>query len=425
MKDPASRADVTVAGGCMPLVRLALTTPRFSSGPEGIGMSNIRKIVFLHEQQFSEKYYREFGIEILESRGFEVEVWNFSPFLQKSNYLIENPPCSFACKNHLTLESKFEAIQAIHGLTEDCFVIIGIHLNAKTLGLYRALAKRSLICASFLAIALPLGTLPKKLVWINRVQKLTWSTIAEKFIYRIPYALLGIKPVNIIFATAEKFFTYGYPYDETSEKLWVHNLDYDNFLAEHDKQCDVNSKQGVFLDEYLPYHPDFPSAGFHNIPADAYYERMVAFFDNLESQHDVKIVIAAHPKANYSDKPGVFGARTIIQHQTGRLVRESGFVILHQSMSLNHAVLHAKPMIFVVTEDVLSHLIEDPHPQWLANTFGKTLHNLDQGLDIDFETEMRVDEEAYRTYINNYIKKTGSPERPFWEIVADRISMIG
>lgn len=425
MKAPAPRPDVTVAWVRMPLVRLGVTTSRFSSVPEGNGMPRIRKIVFLHEHQFSEAYYRSFGIQALESRGFDVEVWNIAPFVQKPDYLRAYPPCPFACKNHVAFQTRLEAVRAIQALSPDCFIVVGIHLNAKTLGLYRALAKRNLICASFLAMAFPVNMMPKARSIPARLRNLTWSNIAEKLISHMPYALLGIKPVDIVFATAGKFLTYGYPHDDTSERLWVHNLDYDHFLTERIEPCDVNPKRGIFLDEYFPYHPDNALINAPDVPAEPYFERLRAFFDHLESRHGVEIVIAAHPRADYTDKPGVFGERPIIQHRTSRLVRESGFVILHQSMSLNHAVLYAKPMIFVATDAVMDFLFEAPRPQWLADIFRKPLHNLDRGLDIDFEVEMRLDEEGYRTYINDYIKRIGSPERPFWEIVADRISMIG
>ena len=388
-------------------------------------MFRINKIIFLHEHQFIDYYYHAFGIETLEGFGYDVEVWNFTPFLQNEMYLRDNVPCTRPWPGHILFKDKESAVDAITKLTPSSFVITGVHLTLATLPLYRALSKRGVPCASLLAVALPLGTFPQKQKYQNKIKLLfrllSWSRLRDKLFSMIPFRYLGIRPVDLIFAMGEKFLKSGYPADGNSEVLWTHFFDYDTYLQEKDRPCEINHKTGVFLDEYLPYHSDNIACNLSHVPADKYYAQLRNFFDDLESRFKAEIIIAAHPRSHYEDKPALFGKRTVIRGKTSELVKQSGFVILHQSMSLNYAVLYRKPMIFTITDDAEKYLIEDPHPQWLAHYFGKSLHNLDRVQSIDLPEEMKINDQAYRSYKNDFIKKEGSADLHFWQIVAKRI----
>lgn len=384
-------------------------------------MSKVKKIIFLHEHQFTDYYYHHFGIETLKTFGYDIAVWNFTPFLQNDTYLKNHNPCTCPWNGHILFQDRKSAVESILMLEPSSFVISGIHYTPLTWPIYRALTKSGVRCASLLAMALPLGTFPQKQEYQKKMRKLSWGRIREKLFSLIPFRCLGVKPVQLILAMGGKYLKSGYPADHRSEVLWVHSFDYDLFQQEKEIQDDINPKVGVFLDEYLPYHGDNMAAGLPSVPADKYYSQIRQFFGHLEDQFDVKIIIAAHPRSHYEDKPGIFGDRPVIRGKTSSLVKQSGFVILHQSMSLNYAILCQKPMIFIMTDDAEKYLIEDPYPQWLADYFGKKLHNLDCGFDLNFTEEMKVNDHAYRSYKNDFIKKEGSAELPFWKIVADRI----
>lgn len=384
-------------------------------------MPKIKKIIFLHEHQFTDYYYRHFGIEALKSFGYAVEVWNFALFLQNDAYLQENIPCTCPWEGHVLYDNKKAAVGAILKLSASDFVICGVHYTLQTLPIYRALAKSGVQCASLLAMAIPLGTFPQKQKYQKKIRLLSWRRFCEKLFSMIPSRYLGVCPVHLIFAMGEKYLKSGYPAAVHSEILWTHSFDYDRFLQEKDLPCRINQNTGIFLDEYLPYHSDNAAAGLPHVPAEKYYAQLRNFFDHLENRFGVQIIIAAHPRSQYDDKPELFGNRTVIRGKTSELVKQSGFVILHQSMSLNFAVLYRKPMVFVITDDAAQYLIEDPYPQWLADYFGKKLHNLDCGFNLNFTEEMKVNNDSYRSYQNDFIKKNGSAELPFWKIVADRI----
>ena len=43
---------------------------------------------------------------------------------------------------------------------------------------------------------------------------------------------------------------------------------------------------------------------------------------------------------------------------------------------------------------------------------------------MDWEQELEVVEKYYQDYKNKFIKKTGSAEIPFWQIVADKLKAL-
>ena len=55
---------------------------------------------------------------------------------------------------------------------------------------------------------------------------------------------------------------------------------------------------------------------------------------------------------------------------------------------------------------------------------GKKSINLDEPINIDWESELKVNEEKYLEYKNKYIKKPGTPELPFWQLAADHFKQI-
>ena len=49
-------------------------------------MTKIKKVIYIIETRFNKRDYDRFGIEILKKNGFEVEVWDFTPFLGSHEY---------------------------------------------------------------------------------------------------------------------------------------------------------------------------------------------------------------------------------------------------------------------------------------------------------------------------------------------------
>ncbi|MEK7783941.1 MAG: hypothetical protein AAB658_00780 [Chloroflexota bacterium] len=198
------------------------------------------------------------------------------------------------------------------------------------------------------------------------------------------------------------------------------------YLNERDRTVPVDVKMGVFLDEYLPFHPDYDRLKLTPFSsAGAYYPGLRRFFGFLEREHGARIVIAAHPHSRYEDRPeDYFGGRPVVQGKTLELVRKAGFVIAHSSTALNFAVLFRKPVLFITTDSLQRSQRMARSIQAMAAWLGKTPVNVDAPLNQDWKKELAVDTEAYARYREAYIKTAGSPDKPVWQIFADHLNTV-
>ena len=138
---------------------------------------------------------------------------------------------------------------------------------------------------------------------------------------------------------------------QKTKMIQVNSVDYDSYLdIKNNNNRIIMSKYCVFLDEYLPFHPDSKMFNLQNINVEEYYNSINKFFQYLENEIGIEVVIAAHPKSEYEDK--IFNGRKIYKYKTSELVKNSEFVIAHMSSSISFAVLFYKPILFVYTSNM-------------------------------------------------------------------------
>ncbi|MFC1540560.1 hypothetical protein ACFL4J_00815, partial [Candidatus Margulisiibacteriota bacterium] len=213
--------------------------------------------------------------------------------------------------------------------------------------------------------------------------------------------------------------------DKNTKLIWAHTLDYDLYLDHRakDKAPLLKSDYGVFLDEYSPFHPDHGVTGAPDCPFKEptdYFEELNKFMEYFEKEFDWPIVISAHPRSDYAAKPDYFKGRQVIRDRTTDLVAGAKYVLAHGSTSINLAVLFRKPVTFLLPEKV----INSYYGKFIANyakQLGKKALKLGSIGGIQPERELIVDSDLYSIYVENYIKRAGSPKEHFWDIVADRL----
>ena len=126
----------------------------------------------------------------------------------------------------------------------------------------------------------------------------------------------------------------------------INHPDYETFLKIQDeKPLFPGKRYAVYIDNNFPFHPEIKyreqSLDIASI-ADGFYNSLNKFFDKVERIHNCKIVIAAHPAAHYDKNP--YGKRTLINNQTGLLIRDSIGVLMHTSNAVSLAYLYNKPV---------------------------------------------------------------------------------
>jgi len=397
--------------------------------------NSINRIIIFFEIPFSRQLYSTFGIETLIKNNFFVEVWDFSSFLYSGFehhevFSVYHPKFKFY---RFTNKSEIEGSLSL--LTRSDFVNCFIGFSHQTLFIYKILSKKNIEYSVPLFNPLPVSKnekikLPKKILSsIKKIVILRKKTIFDHIVNKIirnNFRVFGIKPTTLCIAGGTASMDVNqFPFDQTTQILWTHSTDYDIFLHLTGKNTSSYPGCAIFLDDFLPFHPDFTMINeMAPITPEEYYPKLCNFFSYLEHNFGVRIIIAAHPRSTYEKLPDYFEGRPIIRGETAQLVKECSFVIMHASTSINFAILYQKPIIFLTMDGFnknvgisrMGEIIDN-----MASLLGKIPNNLDDPFSIDFDKEMEIQINAYYAYKNKYIKKEGSQELEMWQILADYI----
>jgi hypothetical protein len=171
-----------------------------------------------------------------------------------------------------------------------------------------------------------------------------------------------IKSYDYIF-TAGEFGHYGLGLGseidfKKTKFIDVNTVDYDQFLLHKKKPVDLKDDYIVFLDQYLPYHPDAAFNNIKTVEAERYYRELNAFFDSLETETGKKIIIAAHPKAERYREFNPFNNRPIFFNKSNDLVKEAAITLTHASTAICFPICYGKRIILLISDyldDVLPH----------------------------------------------------------------------
>ena len=370
------------------------------------------KLIILVESYFQQRDYRRYGIEILQANGFEVQVWEvfrlWNPIYSDS-YTPPDPAQFFGLRHFTRTE---DVIRTLSQFGADTAVIVPFSERWETKSIYRQLARQR---AFYGTLAMG-GTNPQGRG--RRFQLGTWRTWRDRIYRRMPRTVRGTSPPNFILlcgGTSLEPLTWRFP---RSEPVWTHALDYDIVLSLATDAGLPPGRHIVFLDEYVPFHPDYISLNISapNKP-DEYFPKLNALFDSLEKLLRVPVVVAAHPRANYKDGASYFGARRIVLGQTGALVKDAALVVTHCSTSNSFTAIFRKPLLVVTTKG-LSESYYGPDIRSMAEYFNAKLVNLDEGWHLTATDFLPVNETRYASLVDAYVKRPGTPEKNTWEILS-------
>lgn len=390
-------------------------------------MKVINKIIYLIESPFNQRDYIRFGFDIFIKDGFEVYVWDLTPFVSPQAHKLVSPPDPTKYENLVQFKSKRDVISALNKQGNSSFIISFVTFNFTTYSIFKAISKKNIPYALPESHARPTAISNTNVKELSKkMTKITPRKLINYINYnfmKIPFNLLNINPATFVFAGGAKSLRKWPLVNSKTEVVWIHALDYDRFL-EKTRNKYSECETIIFLDSYLPFHPEYTRLGIPPLTSpEEYYPALCSFFDYLENRLGLEIVIAAHPRSHYEKHSDLFRGRRVERGKTAELVRDSKLVVLHGSLSVNFAVLYEKPMIFITT-DILQKTTYGRRCKSIAFCLGKTEINISQKINIDIGKELLVNKEIYAKYKNDYIKVKGSEELPFWQVVSSKIKSL-
>tara|TARA_B100000787_G_scaffold109277_1_gene81289 strand:- start:3531 stop:4712 length:1182 start_codon:yes stop_codon:yes gene_type:complete len=390
------------------------------------------KILIITDISFTERDYKRFGINILRKK-FNVFIFDFTENFSKNLASYKFSHKIYKCKGYYSIKSLPSFIELIEKHTfSNC--INYISNKPLILKLAKILKKNKI---PIIKIQSGLAVMPAdprsffqnvhilffRLISKKQFLRLITNQIRKlrnKFIKKepkIPYdkvvvtGKIGLKDVDIGLKT---------------KVIYAHSYDYDNYLKNKKlPKLGIKRPYAVFLDQYLPLHPD--SLVFtHLIPrctAEKYYPALNNFFNIFEKNFNMEVIVCAHPKSDYESNENYLYGRKFIKKKTIDLVKNCNIVFAHCSTAINFSILYKKPLVLLASDEYLRSF-DNFTPAIYAKKLNSPYFNIDdknnnskiQKIDL-----FKIDKKKYKIYKDDYIKYPSKSYKKFWEIFNEKI----
>tara|TARA_B110000008_G_scaffold178751_1_gene178045 strand:- start:426 stop:1577 length:1152 start_codon:yes stop_codon:yes gene_type:complete len=378
---------------------------------------------------FTDRDYDRLGINKLQSRGYNPEVWDLSLIFNAS---YSNKHKHSRCmKGDLcnVLSNKKQVYSLLDNLTSSDIILSISAVSLQNYFLYKEINKKNIRLGFFQGAYLP-QLQPRKSIKSLSRNEFNFQLIIKilKKIYAIIISSLRNKIsadfVVTIGLKHQKEISNIFYISENYSLIKSHSLDFDKYLkSEQQKQKKIKntieSEFIVFIDEAVTHHSDYDHAGIEpDCDEQIYYKEINNFFDLIEKEMGIKVVIAAHPKSVYENKGDLFNNRKIIYGKTAELVSNSKLVLLHASTSINFAIIYRKPLIYLTSLSYSGDFRRKINLRANELNLIPITLPLNEKDSINFSSNF----EKYEDYFKNYIKYPGSSNKLFWDTVCDYLN---
>lgn len=309
----------------------------------------INKVVFFRYLPLTQKVYRDFYLQEIKDAGFCVEYW-YLPFIIPVPNEVEyyEDDCIRVIPSYKVLDKSLKQEDREHTL----FISIQTY-SGNVLKLFWYLTKNQCKLSVFGKNMIPVAPISIKAKFEQHTISQVINGISNKLAYFLK-KMGVIKSYDVLFLSAETGINaYGYNTQKEkycSKHILVNGDDYDRALSIKSEKRILKENYIVFIDTCLPLHPDIKICNLQSMNPDVYYNDLNAFFDKIESESNLKVIIAAHPKSLIYKEKDYFCGRKVFFGKTAELIRDSLLVLFHNSTSVGYAVCFEKPILSLVSK---------------------------------------------------------------------------
>ena len=347
------------------------------------------------------------------SQVYQTEFWDLSPVYGRAESL------SAADSGCIKIGSAGELAARLESERERCRLVIITNILIKDLGLFYPLTRR---------LGIPIVNISKETFyhWLFRREAVhqAWKARAayglQKWYRNLPPArrmrqFRSFGPVRYDYQLASCNF---YP-EESRHFVRIHHLKYDGFLEAREQAPVLDGSYILFIDSAMADHPMYQGAG-NKIDRQAYLDQLDRYFRLLEESAGMPVVIAAHPKSDYS--PEDFRGRKIYLYNTPVLIRYARAVVAHYSTSLIDVLLQDKPFQILYSRDLMSSCTQQMTfaGLQLARRVGAECINLEAPVFHDFTFSKK----KYARFIRRYLVKPDETERSNAALILDFLKTL-
>lgn len=351
------------------------------------------KIVLIDHEPFTKRRKELFFVDRFFQEGYKFEVWSVAGLLKMPGTYIDRVSDNYVFEINTSKDLR-ERLNK-ERLNRTIFIV---EVNSDGWRVYNILKRYELITIRINFYANTIGATYGQENWIIRVffkgnfKKLLIGKLCELKISLIKK--LGLLKDFDLFFSSKK---------EIGITNQINHPDYEKWRWGDNTKSLINSKYFVFCDNFFPDHPDLQKYHY-NINGALYRKTLCRFFGYLENLYNIPVIIAAHPKAIYTDSD--WDNRQIVKYKTDELVRCAEGVIIHQSNSISYSILCDKPLCMITTDDYNRVTPLRAYFSAYKQLFDLPIYNLDhqnyEGIKFS-----KIEESKRKKYIYTYLT---SPE---------------
>lgn len=361
------------------------------------------KVIYIRFIPLTAKIYDDFYFQQVMEAGIAVEYWDISKLFFEEVSQLEDS--SHLCTTlHFTSYSQLE--ERIDSTDRDRTLFISIMtLDGGQRKLYRLFTKYNCFLGIIGRNMFPLYYSKSKSLF-ERILNVTPSklmTFVDNKLLSRDMQRGKIKGFDIVFLGGrfgwKGIGNIGKEQVMRAENIKINSDDYDLYLKiKGSKDRLVEGEYILFLDEYLPLHPDVELLKMNIITPEEYYPQLNAYFDRVEKQFGMPVVIAAHPKALRYKEEDFFCGREVYFGKSALLSKDAHFIIAHDTTSINYPVAFGK-RLHLITSDNIANGVKSVHLNVLsfAKYLGCHVQYFDRP-DEAINVVEEVDTERYTAY---------------------------
>lgn len=385
----------------------------------------MRKIIYLGYAPLNLKSSRDFFIHDLKRDGLDVEYWDLTEIYFPHLKLASGVEEDWIFKiNHLRdFKDKLEEYRG-----KEVVFFMTFPFDGSVRRLYRILTQGRHRIHIITKGMLPIPSLSSGQLLSKILNKLSVKNIQRFLKNKLALAYKSLNLVKtfdtIYFAGADSLKIAGVGFRKDAQiatLVPINSSDYDDYLLIVGGDRLIKERYVVFLDEYLPHHPDFMMFGVDTVSSDAYYASVNLYLEKIEKAFNLEVVIAAHPKAERYKERNFFNGRTVLFNKTAELVKNSEFVLAHMSTAVGFAVLSQKKVQFFYTNELSERMQSHLNIiKFYAECLGTTAINIDVSTEIPTDIES-FDVLKYEDYKYCYLTSKETENRNSYEIIKETL----
>jgi hypothetical protein len=345
----------------------------------------MKDIVIIQSTPLTKHTYKIFHIDELLCAGFNVEYWDMSQYFFPGITLMDEIKENY-CKYINSIAILKNKLQNI--IVRNTLFIVEVFDCWKNRKFFKLLKKIGCFTVRFQLFAtadIPIGIFNRFIQENSKGKFRMFKSFFTSKLYNLYRKIYHFSSFDVEISSN--------PSLNCSQTVFINHPDYEQSKEDYYKNNLFNFKYAVFLDEYFPLHPDLIYCNkfqINNEDSKNYLKIMCNFFEIIEQQFNIQIVIAAHPKSKYTETD--YGNRCIMKYVTGQLIKYAQFAILHSSAAVAFAAIWHCPLLFCSTNKYKKLLIRNHEYIYkLSQYFNAPLINI----------EHLTNSELPNPYINN------------------------